>query len=156
MPVVEQTAIIKAPLALVMEILNEVETIPSWATVPGTIGAVKGRGRGMSYEWQYTINGVNFKGQSRVIEHTEDTLITKTTGDVDSLWTISLTPAGKKSTAIRVVVEYTPPHTFVELLADILLQQFGDPEVAKENMKRFKAMVEQRATVAQEQLVRNR
>ncbi len=75
---------------------------------------------------------------------------------MDSLWTISLTPAGKKSTAIRVVVEYTPPHTFVELLADILLQQFGDPEVAKENMKRFKAMVEQRAAVAQEQLVTNR
>ena len=156
MPVVEQTAIIKAPLALVMETLNDVESIPSWATVTGTISAVKGHGRGMTYEWQYTINGVNFRGQSRVIEQTEDTLITKTTGDVDSLWTISLTPAGKKSTAIRVVVEYTPPHTFVELLVDILLQQFGDPEVAKENMKRFKAMVEQRAAVAQEQLVTNR
>jgi uncharacterized membrane protein len=156
MPVVEQTAIIKAPLALVMETLSRVETIPSWATVTGTISAIKGYGRGMSYEWQYTINGVNFRGQSRVMEQTEDTLITKTTGDVDSLWTITLTPAGKKSTAIRVVVEYTPPHTFVELLADILLQQFGDPEVAKENMKRFKAMVEQQAVVAQEQLVTNR
>ena len=156
MPVVEQTAVIKAPMALVMETLDEVETIPSWVTVTGTISNVKGRGRGMTYEWQYMINGVNFKGKSWVVEQTEDTLITKSTGDVDSLWTITLTPAGRKSTAIRVVVEYTPPHSFVELLADILLQQFGDPEVARDNMTRFKAMVEQRAAVEAEQFVTNR
>jgi uncharacterized membrane protein len=156
MPVVEQTAVIKAPLTLVMETLNQVETIPSWATVTGTISNVKGRGWGMTYEWQYTINGVNFKGKSRVVEQTEDTLITKTTGDVDSLWTITLTPAGRKSTAIRVVVEYTPPHSFVELLADILLQQFSDPEVARDNLTRFKAMVEQQAAVQAEQFVANR
>lgn len=156
MPVVEQTAVIKAPMALVMETLNDVETIPTWATVTGTISQVKGRGPGMSYEWQYTINGINFKGKSRVIDQTEDTLITKTTGGVDSLWTITLAAAGKKSTAIRVVVEYTSTHIFMELLADILLQQLGDPEVARENMSRFKMMVEQRAAVEEEQLVANR
>jgi hypothetical protein len=57
---------------------------------------------------------------------------------------------------MRVVVEYTSPHTFVELLADILLQQLADPEVARENMSRFKTMVEQRADIEEEQFVANR
>lgn len=142
MQVVEQTAVIEAPLATVMKALGEVERIPTWATVPGVVDNVKGRGMGMTYDWHYQVSGLHFKGKSVVIEQTENSLITKTSGDVESIWTINLTPVGKNSTVIRVVVEYTLSNAFVEPLADLIVQQLTRPEVAEENMKRFKDMVE--------------
>lgn len=152
MLIVEQTAVIEAPMEIVMQALNDVERIPSWATVSGTIENVQGSGLGMSYDWCYTVEGLDFKGKSKVIEQTADTLITKTTGDIASIWTITLSRAGKRSTVIRVVVEYTPPNTFVEVLADIAIQQYTSPEVARENMRRFKEMVEERAKVVEERV----
>ena len=153
MPVVEQAVIIKAPMAIVMAALNDVESIPTWATVTGTIINVQGSGLGMTYEWHYTIGNHSFSGKSEVIEHAETLLITKTIGDIDSIWTINLSAAGKNSTAMRVVVEYTPPHTFVEILADIVLEQLGNPEVARENIRRFKEAVEERAKMVEEQFL---
>ena len=156
MPYVEQSIVINAPPAAVMEALNEVESIPTWATVPGTIENVNGNGPGMTYEWHYYINKVRFNGKSEVLEQTETTLITKTTGDIDSLWTINLSPAGKNSTAMSVVVEYSPPNIYVEILADIVLQQIQDPKVARENTQRFKQMVEERIKLSEEQMLSNR
>jgi uncharacterized membrane protein len=156
MPFVEQSILINAPMTIVMEALNDVERIPSWATVTGTIDNVQGTGPGMTYEWHYSINRLNFSGKSEVIEQTEDVLITKTTGDVDSIWTINLTPVGKQSTAMQITVEYSPPNIFIEILADLVLQQLSDPEVAKENIKRFKEMTEARVKVMEEQIIADR
>ncbi|MCG3208046.1 MAG: hypothetical protein FOGNACKC_01647 [Anaerolineae bacterium] len=153
MPVVEQTAVIKAPMTIVMDALNEVENIPAWATVSGAVTNVQGRGSGMTYEWHYQFNRFSFNGKSEVLEQSRNTLITKTTGDVDSLWTIILSPAGANSTAIRVLVEYTPPNGFIELLADIVLEQFSNPQVACENLSRFKEMVEAKARSTEAQRV---
>jgi uncharacterized membrane protein len=153
MPVVEQAVVIKAPMVVVMQALNEVEKIPTWATVKGTIDQIRGRGPGMTYEWHYTIDQLAFGGRSEVVEQTETTLVTKTSGDVESIWTISLTPLGKRMTAMRVVVEYMPPNIFVEILADLVLQQLNDPEIARENISRFKKMVEEQAAILEEQVV---
>jgi uncharacterized membrane protein len=155
MPVVEQAIVIKAPMAIVMEALNDVESIPTWTTVTGTITNVQGNGLGMTYDWHYTISNLNFGGKSEVIEQTENTLITKTIGDIDSIWTITLSAAGKKSTAMRVVVEYSPPNTFVEILTDIVLQQLSNPEVARENIMRFKEVVENHAKIMEEKAIAN-
>lgn len=155
MPFVEQSTIIEAPMRVIMEALNDVESIPAWATVSGTIDNIQGNGPGMTYEWHYKINNLSFGGKSEVIEQTETSLITKTTGDIDSIWTINLTPVGKKITVLRVVVEYSPPNIFMEILADIVLQQLNDPEVAKENTMRFKEMVEERARVIEKQVMTN-
>ena len=148
MLVVEQTALIKAPMAEVMAAMNDVESIPNWATVEGTVENVQGSGPGMTYDWRFTVDTLTFKGQSEVIEQTATTLITRTTGDIDSIWTITLAPAGIKSTAMRVEVEYISPNPFVEVMADIVVQRYAKPEVAEENMKRFKEMVEARAKIA--------
>ena len=147
---VEQTIIIEAPMEMVMRALNDVEGFPGWATVKGKIGNVQGRGLGMTYEWYYTVEGLNFKGKSEVIEQTANTLITKTMGDIDSIWTITLTALGKGRTAVRVVVEYTLPGSFVEVLADEVIQQYATPEVARENLKRFKQTVEERTKMFEE------
>lgn len=151
MAVVEQNIIVRVPKSVVMDALNDVKSIPSWATVSGTIDNVQGSGPGMTYEWHYAINKMSFNGKSEVLEQSESSLITKTTGDVDSLWTITLTPAGKDTTAVRVVVEYSPPNIFIELLADLVLEQMSDPKVARENATRFKEMVEARANVLNKQ-----
>lgn len=153
MPIVEQVSVVKAPMPIVMEALNDVASIPTWATVTGTINNIKGNGRGMTYDWRYTIDRLDFSGSSEVIEQTQETLITQTTGDIVSLWTITLTPTGKHSTAIHIVVEYTPPSRFLEPLADLVLQRLNDPEVAKENLTRFKIAVEERARAAKEQII---
>jgi uncharacterized membrane protein len=150
MPAIEQSTLIKAPMAMVMQALNDVENIPTWATVTGTIRHVRGSGTGMTYDWHYSFNTVNFKGQSEVIEQNATTLITRTSGDIDSLWTINLSPSGMNSTAIRVLVEYTPPNIFIEILADIVLEQLSDPQIARDNMARFKEMVEARAGKAED------
>jgi 8-oxo-dGTP pyrophosphatase MutT (NUDIX family)/uncharacterized membrane protein len=142
MQVVEQTAVIQTSIETVIDALSNVERIPSWATVSGAIDNVQGQGVGMTYNWRFQESGLKFKGKSEVIEQTDNSLITKTTGDVESIWTVNLTPVGKKSTVIRVVVEYTLPYAFVEPLADIVMQRLAKPEVADENMKRFKEMVE--------------
>jgi uncharacterized membrane protein len=146
---VEQTTVIEAPMEMVMRALNDVKDIPTWATVEGKIDNVQGRGLGMTYEWHYTVEGLNFKGKSEVIEQTANALITKTTGDVDSIWTITLTALGKRSTAVRVVVEYELPGSFVEILADEVIQQYATPEAARENLKRFKHIVEERAKMSE-------
>ncbi len=151
MPVVDQYIVIKAPLSTVMATLNDVENIPAWATVPGSITNVQGVGPGMTYDWKYTFNKIEFKGHSVVLEQTDSTLITRTTGSIDSLWTIKLTPAGAGSTALQVTVEYTPPNSFIELLADIVLEQLNNPEIARQNLVNFKAAAEARAT--EEQIV---
>ena len=153
MPIVEQSAIIRAPAHIVMEALNDVENIPNWATVTGAVTDVQGHGPGMTYEWHYKFNKLSFDGYSEVLEQTSTTLVTRTTGDVDSIWTINLTAIGASGTAMSVVVEYTPPNTFIELLADILLEQLSDPAVAQQNMLRFKEMVEARAKLAEKQVV---
>ncbi len=145
--IIEQTAIIEAPVDVVMQIMNDVESIPTWATVKGRIENIRGSGCGMTYDWHFTVDKLDFSGQSKVIEQTADTLITETTGDIASIWTIKLAPAGNKRTTMRVVVEYTPLQAFVELLADIVIQQFVTPQEARENMRRFKEMVEERAKV---------
>lgn len=150
--IIEQTAVIEAPLELVMQIMQDVESIPTWATVDGKIENIRGSGPGMSYDWRFTVDGLEFKGQSQVIEQTADTLITETTGDVSSIWTINLTPVGLSSTAMHVVVEYTPPRAFVEVLTDIVLQRYATPEEARENMRRFKEMVEERVRVTKERV----
>ena len=153
MPIVEQSAVIRAPAHIVMDALNDVKNIPNWATVTGTVTNVQGNGPGMTYEWHYKFNNLSFSGSSEVLEHTGTTLVTRTYGDVDSLWTITLTDIGASGTAMSVVVEYTPPNTFIELLTDFLLEQLGDPAVAQENMLRFKEMVETRAKLLEKQAV---
>ena len=156
MPTVEQSAIINAPLHVVMESLNDVESIPTWATVTGTISNVQGKGPGMTYQWQYSIDTFSFGGKSEVLEQTDTTLITKTNGDIESIWTINLTPINKDITAIRVVVEYMPPNIFLDVLADLVLEHLNSPAVATENMNRFKALVEARTkTAAKEQIIAN-
>ena len=150
MPTVEQSIVINAPAETVMVALNDVESIPGWATVTGTIDNVQGQGPGMTYEWHYSINKLSFGGQSEVLEQTETILITKTTGDIDSLWTIELTTISKNSTSMNVVVEYMPPNIFIDVLANMVLQQINDPAVARENAARFKASVEERVKAAQE------
>lgn len=146
---VEQTTVIEAPMEMIMRALNDVESFPTWTTVEGKIDNVQGRNLGMTYEWHYTVEGLSFRGKSEVIEQTANTLITKTTGDVDSIWTITLTALGKRSTAMRVVVEYKLPSSFVEVLADEVIQQYATPEVARENLKRFKQIVEEQTKIAE-------
>lgn len=153
MPVVDQTIVIKAPLDIVMATLNDVKQIPDWATVPGSISNVQGNGPGMVYDWFYTFNKIEFKGHSMVLEQTATTLITKTTGSIDSLWTVKLTPAGSGSTALQVTVEYMPPNSFIELLADIVLEQLNNPEIARQNLANFKAAAESRARAVEDQIV---
>ena len=133
-----------------MNALNDVESIPGWATVTGTIDNVQGWGPGMTYKWQYNINKLSFGGQSEVLEQTETALVTRTTGDIDSLWTIELTAISKNSTSMNVVVEYMPPNIFMDVLANMVLQQINDPAVARENAARFKASVEERVKATQE------
>ncbi len=146
--IVEQTTIIEAPMDRVMQVMLDVEQIPSWATVEGHIYNVQGRGPGMNYDWQFKVEAMNFTGHSKVIEQTPDTLITETTGGVASIWTISLSPSGRQSTLIRAVVEYTPPkNAFVEVLADLVIQRYANPEVAQENLERFKNLVEEQVSV---------
>ena len=79
MPFVDQSTIINAPVAVVMEALNDVEAIPTWASISGKIEDVKGSGPGMTYTWHYLINKIRFGGKSEVLEQTDTTLITKTT-----------------------------------------------------------------------------
>ena len=146
MDVVEQAAVIAAPIEIVREAMNDLEGIPRWATVEGTVENPQGQGLGMTYDWHFRVSGLHFKGQLEVIDQSDDSLVTKSTGDIDSIWTINLTPLSKNSTAIRVVVEYVPPHKFLEPLVDLVVRQLASPEVAEENMNRFKMMVEQRAT----------
>lgn len=142
---VEQTCVIEAPMDVVMQTLNNVEEIPAWATVKGVIDNVQGSGVGMTYKWHYSVQGVKFSGQSKVIECTENTLITKTTGDAESLWTFTLTTLSEKTTALHVVVEYYPPNKFVEVLADKIIEQYATPEVASNNLNNFKKFVEARS-----------
>jgi len=142
---VEQTCVIEAPVEAVMQALNDVENIPKWATVKGVIDNVQGSGPGMSYEWHYSVQGVNFNGRSEVLENSSDTLITKTTGDAESLWTFTLTALNAKTTALQVVVEYYPPNKFVEVLADKIIEQYATPEVARSNLDNFKKYVEAKA-----------
>jgi len=145
MHVVEQAIIIEAPIEIVRQAMNDLENIPRWATVKGTVDNPQGQGIGMTYDWRFQVSALSFKGKIEVIDQTENSLTTRSTGDIDSIWTINLTALGSNSTAIRVVVEYTPPHAFVEPLADFVVQQLATPEVAGENMRRFKAMTEKRA-----------
>ncbi|MBN1217977.1 MAG: SRPBCC family protein [Anaerolineae bacterium] len=152
MVVVEQSTVIAAPVKAVMEAVNDVASFPAWATVKGVIYNVQGSGVGKTFEWHYSVEGINFLGKSQIIEQTENTVITKTSGDVDSLWTVTLTPISPKSTAIRVVVEYNPPHRFVEALADQVIQRYATPAVASENLRRFKEMVEERVKITEENL----
>jgi uncharacterized membrane protein len=149
MQVVEQTAIIEAPLAVVMEAVNDIEGIPGWATVKGTV--TKSLEAPESYNWRFEVGNLNFSGQLKVIEQSEQSLITKTSGDVNSIWTIEVTPISKNSTAIRVLVEYTLPNALIEPLVDLLVQQIASPQVATENMNRFKATVEARAKINNQQ-----
>ena len=153
MPVVEQSILIKAPMQRVMAALNDVADIPNWASVEGTIENIQGQGVGMTYNWHYSVGDFNFSGTSEVMEQTEALLITKTYGDVNSLWTINLNSIGAQATAMRVSVEYTPASGFVEVLADLFLQQLNNPEIAQENMKRFKASVESRAESIEEHVI---
>lgn len=144
--IIEETTVIEVPMDIVMQMMGDVRSIPAWATVKGTISNVQGVGSAMQYDWQFTIDELHFTGHSKVIEQTTDILITETTGDITSLWTINLTPLGKQ-TMLRVVVEYLPPNPFVEVLADKVIQQLATPAVAQENIKRFKELVEERAQI---------
>jgi uncharacterized membrane protein len=151
--IVEQATIIEAPLALVMQVMLDVESIPTWATVKGVVYNVQGWGPGMRYDWQFTVDDMDFIGHSKIIEQTADTLITETTGDIASIWTIHLSPAGRNSTLIQAVVEYSPPqNVFVEVLADLVLQRYANPVAAQENMARFKDLVEVRAGVIEQKV----
>lgn len=155
MHTVEQTAIIEAPLAAVMEAVNDIEGIPHWATVEGTVTKVPESPD--SYNWRFEVGNLNFAGQLKVIEQSERGLVTKTTGDVNSIWTIDVTPLSKTNMAIRVTVEYTLSNALVEPLVDLMVQQIASPLVATENMNRFKAAVEARAKISnQEEFLKQR
>ena len=144
--IIEETIIVEVPMDIVMQIMGDVRSIPAWATVEGTISNVQGVDAAMQYDWQFTVGELQFRGHSKVTEQTTDTLITETTGDIASLWTINLTPLGKQ-TMLRVVVEYLPLNPFFEVLADKVIHQLATPAVAEENIKRFKELVEERAQV---------
>jgi hypothetical protein len=48
-------------------------------------------------------------------------------------------------------VEYALPNSFIEPLVDVVVQRMARPEVANENMRRFKEMVEKRAKIVETQ-----
>lgn len=146
MQIVEQSTIINAPLKTVSIWMHDLESVPRWATVPGTVQNPRGEGVGKTYDWNFEIGPINFSGKIEVVEQQQTSLITRTTGDIDSLWTINLRAISKNSTAIRVTVEFTPPHAFLEPLVDVMMQQLATPEAAAQNMDRFKTMVETHAS----------
>ena len=152
MRVVEQSAVIETSIATVMDAVNDIASIPSWATVPGVVDNIQGQGIGTTYNWRFQVSGLTFKGKAEIIEQSENSLITRTTGDIDSIWTVNLIPVGKSSTVIQVVVEYALPNSFIEPLADIVVQRLAKPEVANENMRRFKEMVEERAKIVEQEV----
>ncbi len=152
MRVVEQSTVIETSIATVMDAVNDVASIPSWATVPGEVNNVQGQGVGMTYDWRFQVSSLTFKGKAEVIDQSESSLITRTTGNIDSIWTVNLTPVGKSGTVIQVVVEYALPHSFVEPLADIVVQRLAKPEVAQKNIQQFKEMVEERAKIVEQKV----
>ncbi|MCB0194899.1 MAG: hypothetical protein KDJ65_23315 [Anaerolineae bacterium] len=143
MHVVEQFILIDVSLSKVMQALNDVASFSRWASVEGTISNIRGHGVGMSYDWNYSVGNFSFKGQSAVLEQTPNVLITKTEGDIHSLWTVKLNSINAQRTALHVIVEYTPPTGFIEALTDLVLHQLSNPEIAQDNMNRFKTFVEQ-------------
>jgi uncharacterized membrane protein len=148
MQIIEQSAVINAPLTAVTAMMHDLESIPVWATVKGTLENRQGQGVGQTYDWQFAVDRFKFKGKIKVVEQTATSLITRTMGDVNSIWTITLTPISPGATAIRVVAEYSVAHALLEPLVDLVIQRLTTPEIARENMNRFKALVEQKAAVA--------
>jgi uncharacterized membrane protein len=145
MQIVEQSAIINASLEIVSGWMHDLESIPRWTTVQSTVQNPQGEGVGKTYDWHFEVGPMQFSGKIEVVEQHQTSLITRTTGDVDSLWTITLKAINKNSTAIQVTTELTLSRGFVEPLVDVAMQHLGTPEVAAENMDRFKAMVEAHA-----------
>ncbi len=145
MQAVEQSTVINASLAQVQRWVYDLESIPRWATVSGRVFNLRGEGVGRTCDWEFSAGGLTFRGTLEVLEQTDTTFITKTRGDADSLWTITLTPLAPEKTAIRVVVEYSIPNALIEPLVDVVVQRLTRPAVAQENMERFKTLVEKHA-----------
>ena len=68
MHVVEQATIIEAPIEIVRNAMNDLEGIPRWATVEGTVDNPQGHGIGRSYDWRFQVSRLKFKGKVEVNE----------------------------------------------------------------------------------------
>lgn len=137
----EASTRINAPPEQVMEALLDVVAAPEWTPSLEKVWDVQGHGVGCTYEWQYQMGGVSFKGNTEITEATAERLVMKTTGGIPSAWVWTLAPAAD-GTDLDLSVEYTVPGSVLGAIANKLVIERQNQKETNQALANLKARLE--------------
>ena len=118
---VENTITINVAPERVLEALEDIEGAPEWVPSLNKVWDIQGKGAGCTYNWQYKMGAVRFKGTTEITESTPQRFIMRTQGGVPSFWTWTMLPV-RGRTVLNLVIEYELPDSLVGSLANNVLE----------------------------------
>lgn len=102
---VERSVVINAPaenvFSYISKPLNELQLNPNLSDIRD----ITGQGVGQRWSWTYKIMGKSLEGETEVIEYSPNNrYVTKTTGDISSIWTYTLKPT-ENGTLLSLLID---------------------------------------------------
>jgi len=98
---------INAPAATVFDYMNGKDAAQEWDPYLKSMTNQDGEGFGSTYDWTYDIQGQTMKGKGVVTEFIPNRKqVLKSSGEIDSTWTIMWVPRGNQ-TKLIIVIEYS-------------------------------------------------
>lgn len=133
-----KSAVVHAPIAEVYSYLDDPNHWPEfWPSLVEIKDVRELPNGGHSNRWTYKMAGVRFEGTREDVEHiTDQRIVAKTHGGIDSTQTWALEPQGD-DTKVTFRVDYTVPTPVLGKLAEAAIVKLNDHEgdVVLENLK---------------------
>jgi uncharacterized membrane protein len=138
---VKKSIVIDAPVEKVFGYLRDpmsnLEIMPSMVQVH----EMGGEGVGAKFRWVYRMAGMNFEGESTVLEFVPgERFVTQSRGGIESTWTWDFAPENG-GTRIDLQVDYSVPVPVLGRLAEALVVKQNDRELDT-TLANIKARVE--------------
>jgi uncharacterized membrane protein len=121
LPSYENSIVIQAPLGEVFAYVSDPRKFPDWVNGMIEVRNLIGAGEGAQYEWTFQMVGMQFRGQSVVVNYVENECAAyQSIGMIESLWTNIVDPQDG-GTKLTMKLEYAIPTPVLGKLAERLI-----------------------------------
>ena len=137
MSLVEGTITINAASKVILQSLEDVAFAPEWIPGLDKVWAIRGRGAGCTYRWQYRIGKLRFRGSTEIIESAQERFVMRTQGGIPSVWAWTMIDA-ENSVILDLQIDYMLPATVLGNIAANILRRQGrkEAQLALMNLKK--------------------
>ena len=134
---IERSIEIKGPVDRVYAYVANPDNLTEWMSSLVEVRNVSGTGAGQRFEWTYKMVGIPLDGETTVVEDApNERRVTKSTGGIESQWTLTFAPIAE-GTRLTLEVAYAIPLPVLGKLAERLVvgRNEREMELSLQNIK---------------------